>query len=138
MSCFFSGMVVFPIPLSKRGREKDLWVFVAKLNKISGITLQKEGNDFTRPSHFSPTCRPSPCRALRRVGKNHAQGKAYAHAGRDILHARPKGKAQKHTYGDVAGEAWTFLFFVVHKLQSISWFVGALPDCGLGCTAIKE
>ena len=48
--------------------------------------------------------------------KHHAQGKAYAHAGRDILHDRPEGKAQQHTYGDVAGEAWTFLFFVVHKL----------------------
>ena len=48
--------------------------------------------------------------------KHHAQGKTYAHAGRDILHDRPEGKAQQHTYGNVAGEAWTFLFFVVHKL----------------------
>ena len=47
--------------------------------------------------------------------KHHAQGKAYAHAGWDILHARPEGKAQQHTYGNVAGEAWAFLFFVVHK-----------------------
>lgn len=70
--------------------------------------------------------------------KHHAQGKAYAHPGRNILHARPEGKAQEHTYGDVAGEAWTFLFLVVHKLQSISWFLGTLPNCGLGCTAIKE
>lgn len=47
--------------------------------------------------------------------KHHAQGKAYAHAGRDILHARPEGKAQQHTYGNVAGEAWAFLLFVVHE-----------------------
>lgn len=51
----------------------------------------------------------------RELVKHHAQGKAYAHAGRDILHARPEGKAQQHTYGNVAGEAWAFLFFVVHK-----------------------
>lgn len=51
--------------------------------------------------------------------KHRSQSETYANPGRNILHARPEGKAQEHAYGDVAGERSVFCFSVFHDSKTV-------------------
>lgn len=51
--------------------------------------------------------------------KHRSQSETYANPGRNILHARPQGEAQKQAYGDVAGESPVFCFSVFHDSKTV-------------------